>query len=481
MSKITTGSNRIYDSLYDIDFNIYRYMHTYYSVYQLYFLYIENEESFKLKYGNDSFFKIISKKYNLDTPYANSIIQNIRGIYDSQVECLKDRLEILDSHKNQVEEKLESTIKLLDKYKNLYDNLDSYYKDFQSNKAKSLKTGLPHIKIKSLNVTITTKFSKQEYKLLEFKYKYLIPKIRFLKNKISKLKYRRNNYQNKINSAKIKRIVFFKKYLNSKVFKIKKYNNFQISGRGDRKYKNFEFKMMPVGSGFNLEVRLANGKIVKFEGLKFKYKGEEIKYILDNHKALNTPLCYKLVSKIDDENKHYYQIFVTFDNTINKRINTDISTGVIGMDFNVGHIDYVETNETGNIIFKKTIYYDTAGTSDARKQSLNKALNEVFSYAASKHKCVVIEKLNTSKSKQKSVYRNKKTNEVFSKFAYNKYLEECEYLKYKNLLDVIKVNPFNTSKIGKAKYSYKKLGDHVAAAYVIARRGQGFKDRYIKK
>ena len=67
MSKITTGSNRIYDSLYDIDFNIYRYMHTYYSVYQLYFLYIEDEESFKLKYGNDSFHMIVKNKYSTET------------------------------------------------------------------------------------------------------------------------------------------------------------------------------------------------------------------------------------------------------------------------------------------------------------------------------------------------------------------------------------------------------------------------------
>ena len=74
MSKITTGSNRIYDDIYDIDFNIKRFMYTYYSVYQLYFLYKEDEEAFKTKYRNNSIFKIVSERYNLDTPYANSII-----------------------------------------------------------------------------------------------------------------------------------------------------------------------------------------------------------------------------------------------------------------------------------------------------------------------------------------------------------------------------------------------------------------------
>ena len=44
------------------------------------------------------------------------------------------------------------------------------------------------------------------------------------------------------------------------------------------------------------------------------------------------------------------------------------------------------------------------------------------------------------------------------------------------------VNPAYTSKIGKQKYSKaRKLTVHNAAAYVIARRGQGFEDKYIKK
>ena len=481
MSKITTGSNRIYDDIYDIDFNIKRFMYTYYSVYQLYFLYKEDEEAFKTKYRNNSIFKIVSERYNLDTPYANSIIQSVKGIYESQEKCLGNYKNILEIHKNQVEDKLLDALKLLEKYQNLYSQIDGYYKDFRRGKVSSLKTNLKHIKIENLDVKITTKHNNEEYKLLEFKYKYLIPKIRFLKNKISKLKYRIHNYQAKLDNTKLKRLVFYKKYLGSKDFKIKKYSNFQISGRCDGKYKNFEFKMTPEGGVFNIDIRLANGKIINFKNLTFKYKGSEIKYILDNHKILKTPLAYKLISKIDAEGRHYYQIFITFDISLNKRINTDISTGLVGIDFNVGHIDFSETNETGNLIFKKTVYYNAVGTSDERKQSLNKVLNEVFKYASIKHKCIVVEKLNTSKSKAKSVYRNKKKNKAFSDFAYNKYLEECEYLKYKYNLDVIKISPVNTSKIASTKYKYKHLNDHVAASYVIARRGQGFKDRYIKK
>ena len=46
-----------------------------------------------------------------------------------------------------------------------------------------------------------------------------------------------------------------------------------------------------------------------------------------------------------------------------------------------------------------------------------------------------------------------------------------------NEVDVIKVDPKNTSKIGKEKYTkIKGLSVHYCAAYVINRRGMGFVD-----
>ena len=49
--------------------------------------------------------------------------------------------------------------------------------------------------------------------------------------------------------------------------------------------------------------------------------------------------------------------------------------------------------------------------------------------------------------------------------------------KVMNEVDVIKVDPKNTSKIGKEKYTkIKGLSVHYCAAYVINRRGMGFVD-----
>ena len=49
--------------------------------------------------------------------------------------------------------------------------------------------------------------------------------------------------------------------------------------------------------------------------------------------------------------------------------------------------------------------------------------------------------------------------------------------KVMNEVDVIKVDPKNTSKIGKEKYTkIKGLSVHYCAAYVINRKGMGFVD-----
>ena len=66
----------------------------------------------------------------------------------------------------------------------------------------------------------------------------------------------------------------------------------------------------------------------------------------------------------------------------------------------------------------------------------------------------------------------------FYKFYFQiKILEKVERKCLMNEVDVIKVDPKNTSKIGKEKYTkIKGLSVHYCAAYVINRRGMGFVD-----
>ena len=67
-------------------------------------------------------------------------------------------------------------------------------------------------------------------------------------------------------------------------------------------------------------------------------------------------------------------------------------------------------------------------------------------------------------------------------FDYSRYNECFENACYRNGVKLIKVNPAKTSQIGAVKYASRmKLNIHQSASYVIARKGQGYKDRLAKK
>ena len=93
-----------------------------------------------------------------------------------------------------------------------------------------------------------------------------------------------------------------------------------------------------------------------------------------------------------------------------------------------------------------------------------------------RHLGIFIEDLDFKHLKQRMLYENKKRNKTLSEFAYQKILEKIERKCMIHEVDVIRINPRNTSKIGKEKYSkIKGLGVHYCAAYVIARKGMGLR------
>ena len=145
------------------------------------------------------------------------------------------------------------------------------------------------------------------------------------------------------------------------------------------------------------------------------------------------------------------------------------------MDFNFGHLDVVEIDDKGNMIDKLIVPYRTDGTSYENEVSLRQALNIVGRWVKGKHKTLVIEDLDTSSSKRKSTYRDPKTNRIFHMLPYSRYLEAVQYIGFKYDFEITKVKPAYTSVIGKLKYAKRmKIYSHIAAAFVIARRGMGF-------
>ena len=495
---ITTGSNRIYDLDTSISKKIndtcYLFCKYEYSAYQTIFKYKNKNEDFRKDF-NKSFQNYFKYKFNVDDYYTNSFVNDAKGMYTSQEKSLRSYKEKLETDINNINKKIEKEIKTLNKYLKLRDNVTQYRKD----KTFKLKTGMGHISFKK-NIFIVRDLKiqrKTEYNINKFEYEYLNKQIKFLQNKISNLKYSLNYKTEKLDNLKLKPCVFYKKYLNNKqVFKDKKYNHFDISGRKDAGSGNFVFKAKYKETKtlifkkthslkwikkdidyYDIEVKLIDGSIVVFKDIIFKHHGDELKNLLNE----KIPLAYKLIRKTDKEGKTYYQIFLTLDLEYDKRLNESTETGTVALDFNNGHIDMTDIDGKGNLKKVKTIKYLTTGSKEENFQSLNKALNKVLKYACSVHKTIVIEDLDLSKSKQNSKYKEKMLNKIFHNLPYFRYKSLIEYKCLEKNLKLIKVSPSYTSFIGTVKYDNLKLNSHVKASYIIGRRGMGIKEKVPKQ
>ena len=98
--------------------------------------------------------------------------------------------------------------------------------------------------------------------------------------------------------------------------------------------------------------------------------------------------------------------------------------------------------------------------------------------ALSTGKDVCIENLDfrTKKAKTESKI-GKKYNEMLHSLAYREFSEVMESVSYRNKVGLSKVNPAWTSWLAEKLYCKSmKLNIHTGASYVIARRGQGYKD-----
>ena len=510
-------SNRMYENenIINSDFvnhcneTMIQYQKTVFSVYNLLYLKTFSPEEYdKITNGYKSLYLYVVNHFGFNVYYSNSIINLAKGMLDSQITLNKDYIEQKEEQIKTIQTKLNVLKDNLNNYLLLRKELPSYKEKLNKNpKAKIHIKGIKNLSFLPDKVIVRFNINKQEeYGYGEFEYQYLNNKIRRLKNLISKYHYRIHNIENKIqNLMNINHIFFRRKIINQihketdtynkeklkKEFINSKYYRFQISGVNIAKYGNYIFQMtyIPTSDDFDIKVKFPN-KEITLHHIDFPYKKEEIistlKYNLNqkNHKKL--PLCFDLIRKIDKKTgEYYYQFKLTLNLLVNKYINKTTETGIVGIDFNFGHIDLTEIDEKGNMLNHKTILYDLTGTSKQNELSLRCALDEVGIYVKDKHKCLVIEDLNTKQSKYKfntDKQKQKKLNKVIHSLPVALYKQAISYLSVKYEFMIYQVKPAYTSIIGKLKYADKmKLNSHISASYVIARRGLGYKEQLLKE
>lgn len=154
--------------------------------------------------------------------------------------------------------------------------------------------------------------------------------------------------------------------------------------------------------------------------------------------------------------------------------------GCIGVDVNKGFLAVSETNEFGSLVNTYILKY-RYGKADKRDNDFKEIGNILTKRALETGKDIVIEILDFTKTKAKVAKgQNKEYNNMLHSLAYSSFSEIIDNMTFKNRVGLIKVNPAYTSKIGSQKYAKQmKLNIHNSAAYVIARKGQGFEDKLV--
>ena len=183
-------------------------------------------------------------------------------------------------------------------------------------------------------------------------------------------------------------------------------------------------------------------------------------------------------------NKCYLQAMVTLDNYTND-CKTRSFYGTIGLDYNNGFIELAETNETGNLVHLEHFDLKFHGTGNSAKSEICKITSRIVNYALLIGKDIVIEDLDFRKTKSETDEAKsedgKEYNKIIHAFDYSRYKKSFENSCFRRDVNLIKVNPAYTSKNAKQKYcDRKKLVIHQGASFVIARKGQGYVDKYIQ-
>lgn len=198
----------------------------------------------------------------------------------------------------------------------------------------------------------------------------------------------------------------------------------------------------------------------------FKYKKDLLLRVVENG-----AVTYDVIKK---GNKWYIETKFKFKYAVE----TDRKNGCVGIDFNDGFLAISETDTKGNLVDTYNIKFEKKGVSNKARSEMSDKLSKLIRYTRSVEKALCIEDLDFQRKKAKQIEKINKN--------YNKMLHTLETSRFKHMcsdycamygVGLYKVNPCYTTQIGKKKYAYtRKLGVHNASAYVIARRGQGYKD-----
>jgi transposase, IS605 OrfB family, central region len=159
-------------------------------------------------------------------------------------------------------------------------------------------------------------------------------------------------------------------------------------------------------------------------------------------------------------------------------------SGVIGIDINAYpfHLALATASKDGNLENYQAIsLHELLDVSSEKRQYLEwQIAHQIIEIAKKENKAIAIENLDKlPKGKRGDGFA--KLRQKLQKWIYKRLLNKIEITARRNGIEIRKVNPAYTSVIGKLKYAPQfNIDKDIAAAFVIARRGLGFKEKLPK-
>lgn len=309
-------------------------------------------------------------------------------------------------------------------------------------------------------------------------------------NSVNRIRQKIGNLERQLNENKPNICMGTKKLARNDMKAFKKHRDSQINyiGRAYEKQGNTNFQLQYVKKRnfFSMKVRRDFGKWkddrsperFAYGKCHFKYGGRQLRDAMRDNVS---PVTVSVIRK-DDRYYLFVTVAVSYESST---IVTRKEHGVIGIDFNKGFINICETDEKGNIVgIEKMNYpFGKAGITNAGlAEVVNKACHKAFETG----KSIIAEDLSFERKKRKTkkaVTPTKKERvRMLHSLPYSRYSQILENITFNRKIELIKVNPAYTSRTAEQKFcNQMKLNIHNGAAFVIARKGMGIKDKFLKK
>jgi len=247
---------------------------------------------------------------------------------------------------------------------------------------------------------------------------------------------------------------------------------------------NLNLRLVNLQGQWCLRINLGNGEYVWAKVIRStKRKTDKwLGLISDIEHATKTSEWFPYTVRLKLRNGKIYAQISTEEKFPELTVTKD--NGVIGIDINAYpfHLALVYTAKDGNMEKYERLSLEKLldGSSEKRTYLSWQIAHQVMEIAKRERKAIVVENLEKL-PKGKRGDGLPKLRQRLQKWIYKALLQKIEIVARRNGIQVIKVNPAYTSIIGKLKYApLYNIDKDTAGAYVIARRGLGFKERLPK-